>query len=274
MRGTQGQSLSPIIALNVICLDAPLVAIAWQALFARTQHVFLPIPSRAALFATAWLIYLADRVGDSFSIPPGAPISRRQQFARRHRAFLFGLIGIATAADLVAILRLDRRTAIAGSIVGSGSAVYLVLNQFFGRTWSTLPVKEIAIGALFAGGVVASFGTTGAHAVPFAWFATLCMLNCISIAFWEQQLDAEQQRISLATRFSNLRALPSTACVALALIAISCAARSQNGIVLLTIATSSALLLLLNVFPLQTDKRTALADLVLLTPLLALPFAS
>ncbi|MFL6543155.1 MAG: hypothetical protein ACJ8I9_08305, partial [Chthoniobacterales bacterium] len=140
------------------------------------------------------------------------------------------------------------------------------------RIWSLIPVKEIAVGALFAAGVAASLGITGVPIVPFVLFAALCVLNCISIAFWERQLDTEQERISIATRFPPLRALPSIGSIVLALISVSCIARAPH--ILVAIAISSALLVLLIVLRIQSDSRTALADLVLLTPLFVLPFAS
>ncbi|MFL6526782.1 MAG: hypothetical protein ACJ8IQ_01660 [Chthoniobacterales bacterium] len=272
MRGTQGERLSPLTALNLLCLDAPLVAIAWQQVFARTQHLHLLVPPRIALFATAWLIYLADRVGDSFTTGPDMQLSKRQRFAQSRRSVLLVSIGIAALADLIAIAQVDRATAMAGAVVGAGSVVYLTLNHFFSRIWSLIPVKEIAVGALFAAGVAASLGITGVPIVPFVLFAALCVLNCISIAFWERQLDTEQERISIATRFPPLRALPTIGSVVLALISVSCIAQAPH--ILVAIAISSALLLLLSVVRIQSDKRTALADLVLLTPLFVLPFAS
>jgi hypothetical protein len=274
MRGTQGETRSPLLALNLVCLDAPLVAIGWQQLFARTLHNQLAVAPRVALFATAWLIYLADRLGDSFTVPLGARVSERQQFAQEYRSVLLALIGIAAVADLIAISHLDRLTAVAGSIVGSASVVYLVANHFFNRLWRLLPAKEIAVGALFAGGVAASLAPVRLPLAAFVFFATLCILNCISIAFWERELDANQDRISIATRFPQLRALPPIACAALALIGLSDVAISNGGVLVVAIATSAALLLLLHLLRLSADTRTAVADLVLLTPFFALPFAS
>ncbi|MFL6584114.1 MAG: hypothetical protein ACJ8KU_06315 [Chthoniobacterales bacterium] len=278
MPQTQDEShrAGPIIWLNLVCLDAPLVALVWQDVFARARFGHVSPAARVALFATAWLIYLADRLGDSFSVPAGAPVSRRQQFARRHRAFFLIASAIAGALDASAVPRLDSGTLIAGALIGAVSAVYLAVNHFISRLWRVLPIKEIAIGFLFAAGVRAS--ATGPGAARFGYvaavFAVLCALNCISIAFWERDLDDAQGRGSIATAFPRLGRWPLFACIALSIICAALAVASPLRLPLLCLAVSSALLALLSAdrFVLERDVRTALADVVLLTPLLALPF--
>jgi hypothetical protein len=55
-----GARYSPVVWLNLLCLDAPIVAVTWQWLFARTFGAHLNLSLRVLLFLTAWLIYLAD----------------------------------------------------------------------------------------------------------------------------------------------------------------------------------------------------------------------
>ena len=62
------QQISPLVWLNLVCLDAPLVAVSWQWLFARAFQVPLTNSARLTLFLTAWLIYLADRLADSWAL--------------------------------------------------------------------------------------------------------------------------------------------------------------------------------------------------------------
>ncbi len=57
--------LSPLMWLSVSCLDAPIVAVTWQWLFARSLHAH---------------ISLADRVTDSFTVPPNGLTSARQRW--------------------------------------------------------------------------------------------------------------------------------------------------------------------------------------------------
>ena len=75
---------SPVVWLSLLCLDAPIVAVAWQWLFARTFDAHLDLSLRALLFLTAWLIYLADRFADTIKLPADSPISLRHRFCREH----------------------------------------------------------------------------------------------------------------------------------------------------------------------------------------------
>src|SRR3954468_10957039 len=61
MVGLQADVLSrnPLVWLNLVCLDAPLVTISWQWIFGNALHLVVPLGHRLALFFTAWLIYLA-----------------------------------------------------------------------------------------------------------------------------------------------------------------------------------------------------------------------
>src|ERR1035437_3791084 len=75
----------PLLWLNVLCLDAPLVAITWQWMFAHAFHLTLTPAERLALFLTAWWIYLLDRLADSVALAPTATRSARIDFCLRHR---------------------------------------------------------------------------------------------------------------------------------------------------------------------------------------------
>lgn len=272
MRRTQGQS-QPLTWLNLLCLDAPLVAISWQQLFARSLAIRVSANAAIALFATAWLIYLVDRAADSWNLPSTAPVSLRQTFARENRTLFVTAIAIALIADATTIPTLDRSTLGTGAVVALVLAVYLAVNRFVSSLWRVLPVKEIAIGSLFAAGVFVSLGPA-AHVPPALaiLFAALCAMNCASIAFWERDLDIAQNRSSIATTFPSLSKLAAIACIALALLALVTSRQLPS----ICIAASAALLALLNSARIRIarDTRTALADVVLLTPFIALPFAS
>src|SRR3982751_6419223 len=86
------QRAVPTVWLNLVCLDAPLVAIAWLWLFARTFHVPLQTGNCVALFLTAWLIYLGDRFADAVSLPANLPRSVRQDFCLRHREIWISIV--------------------------------------------------------------------------------------------------------------------------------------------------------------------------------------
>jgi hypothetical protein len=271
--------LSPVTWLNLLCLDAPIVAIAWLLLFARTFHLPLQAGNCAALFLTAWLIYLADRLADALSLKPGAPRSLRHDFCLRHRRIWMGAVAVIAGLDAwIAWQNLDRLTFVAGVSVGALALIYLAINHWLGRTWRYLPLKEITIGFLFAAGTLVALlpatpPATSRFLVCAISFASLCALNCIAIASWERDLDEGQGNISIATRFPALRAWMGRISFALALASLAAAIILRSAALLLGCVGLSALLLaLLDDWrgTLRQDTRTAMADLVLLTPLLVL----
>jgi hypothetical protein len=266
----------PLIWLSVCCLDAPFVAIAWQWLFADVFSVPLPAANTAALFFTAWFIYLIDRFADSVSLRGNFPKSIRQQVCFNHRKLWMALILLVGIADAGIIFdRLDRPTMVRGLILGTVALCYLTLNWALDRTWEIVPIKELCIGFVFAAGSVlvglpslADAGSTIAFVTAAGLFAMLCSLNCISIATWEGNLDVEQGKHSIATfspraKYYARALLIFTVSISVSLVCF----RVLDAALSTRLAISSVLLFLLHLVPVTRDERTALADLVLLTPL-------
>ncbi len=269
----------PLTWLNLLCLDAPLVAVSWQWLFARSFGIPLRSGAMWALLLTAWLIYLADRFGDSRSVDLAAPTSLRQRFCLRHRARWIAAVLFIGAADLFVICNwLDARQFIGGTAVGICAFAYLIVNQVVSSLWRVLPVKEISIGFLFAAGTTVAAGDslTSAIAPACFLFACLCSLNCICIAVWERDLDMTQGRISIATAFPKIDGyvLPMLLSLMVASAALAAATPTTRSAYICITASASLLAVVHFVRnAIDPDTRTALADLVLLTPLIALPFA-
>ncbi|MEP6810656.1 MAG: hypothetical protein ABI992_10465 [Chthoniobacterales bacterium] len=267
-----GRSGRVLTWLNLVCLDAPLVAISWQWLFARADGIAVTPSATAALFLTAWLIYLGDRFGDSLSIAAGTPLSLRQRFCARHRvAWLLAILGIALA-DVLVIAQLDRGAIRSGLGVGAMALVYLTVNQRWPGLWRRLPLKEMSIGFLFAAGTRVGLAAGLTNVIWPAWllFACLCVLNCVSIAVWERALDLAQQRVSIATVFPRGERYLLPMFAVLTLVSLSLAfSQSDARTVPLAVAMSTLLLAGVHLFRnrIEPDVRTALADLVLLTPL-------
>jgi hypothetical protein len=266
---------APATWLNLVCLDAPLVSVAWLWLFARTFHATVPPVECAALFLTAWLIYLADRLADSWSLRQGKSRSLRHEFCWEHRRVLLGALAMIAAADAILIwTRLGHAVFFAGALVGTLALIHLVLNYSLGGAWPPLPLKEVAIGSLFAAGtLVALFPLrpiTGAFVCAGIVFAGLCTLNCICIAFWERELDENQGKVSFATRYPGLDRYLGRSSLALALGSLVAAIIYPEAGPIFACGSVSALCLIsLNSEKIDRDQRTATADLVLLTPLLA-----
>ncbi len=69
---------------NVLSLDAPLVALAWQEAFAQVMAVELGAAQRVLLAVCTWLAYSGDRLLDARRLPDGPVDSARHAFARKH----------------------------------------------------------------------------------------------------------------------------------------------------------------------------------------------
>ncbi|MDQ6654935.1 MAG: hypothetical protein M3Y80_03880, partial [Verrucomicrobiota bacterium] len=127
---------SPLTWLNLVCLDAPLVAVSWAWLFARSFGINVAAGGMCALFLTAWLIYLADRFGDSIRLDPRAPSSLRQRVCLRNAKAWLALVFLVTAADAgVVISQLGARELRVGAVVGTCAVAYLLVNQLRPALW-------------------------------------------------------------------------------------------------------------------------------------------
>jgi hypothetical protein len=273
--GEDAARISPFVWLNLVCLDAPIVAVTWQWLFAHSFHISLPISSRAALFLSAWLIYLTDRLADAWSLRRTDPHSLRQKFCRRHRRAWIVMIAGITIVDLWIILRqLDRATVLIGTLLGAISIVYLAVNHWLGKIWRLFPVKEICVGSLFAVGTVMALFLQIDWSIPFTFsfcaFAALCSLNCISIAIWERDLDRAQHKSTIATWWPGIGSCLKFGSIALAAFALVIGLMTKAPApVFFCIGASATLLGTLDRMDkmILRDERIALADLALLTPL-------
>lgn len=136
---------------NLLSLDAPAVAVVWQALLQRETGTMLLPAGRWALGLTVWAIYLTDRLLD---VREGrsAPRTARHEFARRHRRWMAALLALALAADAVTVVRMLRAEVMhTGLVAAAGVAAYLVvLNASGERAWFP---KEVLVAALFTAGV-------------------------------------------------------------------------------------------------------------------------
>jgi hypothetical protein len=107
----------------VLSLDAPLVAVLWQAALAKVYHLAVMPGLHVALFLTVWLIYMVDRVLDGFSMRRSPVLSARHAFYQRNRwVYVFFIIPMGTV--LLAIVAL---TAIPEGVLWRGVALGFVI---------------------------------------------------------------------------------------------------------------------------------------------------
>lgn len=276
--GPQKVRISPLAWMNAICLDAPLVAVCWLWLFAATFKAPVSAAEMAALFLTAWLIYLADRLGDCVSVNVRRATSFRQRFCVKHRRAWLVVVGVVAVVDATVVAtQLGSGVLMIGAAVALLAIAYLLTNQLRPGAWRVLPGKELAIGVLFAAGTIVPIALhlPSAAVLPWLLFGALCTLNCISIAVWERWLDDAQRRISIATAFPRVSGflLPALVVLAVASCVVAQSTKAAEAICV-CVSISAGLLALAHVLRrrIQPDVRTALGDLVLLTPAVLLPW--
>jgi hypothetical protein len=185
-------------------------------------------------------------------------------------------IAVVALADLLVIFAsLERAAVIAGCFVGTLALIYLLVNQAARNVWRMVPLKEVSIGAIFAAGTLVALvphqpWIAAEFIIAGMLFACVCALNCISIAVWERPLDEAQQRDSIATKHPRVtNYLARAGVVLIALCLVFGYANPHLLAISSAIATSAFCLVALDALQsrIPCDTRTALADLVLLTPL-------
>lgn len=265
---------------TILSLDAPAVAVLWQALLARVACVNLGWPHAAVLGLSVWLAYAADRWIEGWRLDPAQIRTQRHFFYQRWRWPLAGVWVAGLLADLtVACTHLTPRELQAGALLLVPVLAYLLSHQLVHRLNRWRAPKELCVALLFgAGASVFLFAAPGAHlrelADPLALFMLLCFANCALIGAWEQAVDQAHGQTSLVLQFRRARliagALPWMLAVAAWWLLRESAGPQQSAY---ACAGLSALLLgLLHLAQPRLGARAAraLVDFCLMTPLLVL----
>ncbi|MGA8090183.1 MAG: hypothetical protein WCA10_23125 [Terracidiphilus sp.] len=263
---------------HLASLDAPTVAVAWALAFAWALGVHLASWVPLLLACGTFTVYVGDRLLDAHrAIRSGdlCGLRERHYFHWRHRRSLIPL-ACATAAIAVALV-VDRMPAAVrdrNSVLAAAALVYFSGVHLTGRLpiWlrklgsRKLVSKELIVGLLFTAGCIApAIARVRFIGWPFCAcftiFAMLAWINCSAIESWES--SRIPSRISLRTTVLAIASVAASGAMAFLnwrLSALACSA-----------AISALLLSLLDrkraaITPLTLR---SLADVVLLTPLLA-----
>ncbi len=166
--------------LNLLSLDAPLVAIIWQDFLERCFPSVLRPAGRLTLGLTVWAIYLADRLIDTRY--PAQPDERsRHHFYRIHRRAATVLLTAVAAVDaLIATLWL--RPAVLSTGLWVAAAVLTYLGLFAQLRIEFQQSKRLCAATLFTAGVFLVAWTSTPHALtaltpPALAFCALCFYN-------------------------------------------------------------------------------------------------
>lgn len=206
-----GHPCPPWLWPNLIGLDAPAVAVAWQWLFARLFGTELPAVFHLILGLSVWCVYLADRLYDSTRAPSIGSQTDRLGFTRRHFTALVWIALTAGVANLFLIIRYVPRPLILTGLITAGllGFYYLIRLKGNARLASALP-REILCGMIFGLGCViaphAYLANSGGWDYVFATIllGLVCSANCILISAWEKEEDIACNARSIATSPSRL----------------------------------------------------------------------
>jgi hypothetical protein len=261
---TKANGLPIWLIPHILSLDAPLVALAWQALLALHTGLPLRAPGRVVLALTVWLIYVADRLLDVRALAQ-APPTARHRFYFDHQPFALGLVAAIATVD-AAIIGFNLRPEVfrTGLIPSGCVAGYLVLVH---RTRFRVP-KELLVAFLFTAGTFVVASTNARDPIRELWlpgitFFVLCLANLILIERWE----AAELRSAGEPRHWITDTLCRTYPVWLAGLAVACAIQVNSPWYRSVAMSAAGLLALLAVGERwRLDVRRALSDVVLLTP--------
>ncbi len=267
---------------NLLSLDAPLVAVVWQLLFARSFGAALDGAQVAVLAIYVWLVYVADRTLDGLRADILTRGAARHRFHREHWTRMMpafaAVAAVAAYLSLVslgpALLRGYGWLAAIGAIYFAGVHLMPVRLQ---RRWP----KELAVAILFAAGVCMPVLVAGnfaweIFAPAFAIFAVALWLNALGIECWERaRTRAQRRRLAPAPTRAlaiHLEAAAWATSAAAATLALAHPERAGVPLIYASIAASAALLGVLEWRRerLAADAMRVLADAVFLTPMVVL----
>lgn len=195
-----------------LSLVEPVVAVAWHCALLRSLSLPLDVGRASLLFASLWLVYMADRLLDVMRMPVARrPRTERHSFAYEHpRA-----IAAAWSATLLAALGYSVWQLTAAEWVGGG-AVCLGTLLYLGsihRTPATAlrlrerGAKELGVATLFVAGSTLFIWTHEAFQRPQSRVIVACaaipffavaLQNLLHLARIERHIDAHHDSPSIA----------------------------------------------------------------------------
>jgi hypothetical protein len=257
---------------NLLSLDAPVVAVLWQALFARCFHADVNGLAAVLLVLAVWLIYAADRVFDVWGKKGSMP---RHEFYRRHwRAVLPVWTTALSIAGWLAWTRLPAPIFREGLVLLAAVGLYFAAVHLAPAALRGVWPKEGAVAVLFAlGASLAAWNRlrSAEDALSILLFCCLCWINCAAIEHWESSATLE--------RSARGEGSPTGWPISVAAVCVGVAALvllHQHRPVLSGAEGASALgfaLLDRGRDRFTMDALRVLADVALLSPILFLPIA-
>jgi hypothetical protein len=179
---------------NLISLDAPLVAVAWLWMFAKTWRVvWLPDVLPWLVGGAVWCIYVADRLLDQRnSVAKWRQASSRHAFHSKHKKLLSVLLVIMSISCCAMLGYLPT------SLWAHGALILLFVVAYF-FTALLQDGEGVPVVKNFLAGMTFAYGTSvGIHfyrpdsnlffflfSPEVLMFGLLCILNITAIDVWE-----------------------------------------------------------------------------------------
>jgi hypothetical protein len=191
----------------ILSIDAPAVALVWQAMFARITGVPLGLAPVVVLGLSVWLAYTADRWIEGWRLPDEQTKTPRHRFYQQQRWSMAFLWLVVLAGDLVvAFTGLSMSEILSGWVLLVPVLAYLLSHQLVHRNSRWRAPKELCVAALLTAGAALFPLDRAPHAArllapALGLFALLCFVNCVLISVWEREVDAIQGQTSLAQQF-------------------------------------------------------------------------
>lgn len=268
---------------HLASLDAPSVAVVWALAFAWAVGVRLAVWAPLLLACGTWTVYVGDRLLDAYRAIRSQDLRglrERHYFHWRHRRALIPTACV-TAAIAVALIVVRMPPAIRdrNSILAAAALVYFsgVHSTARPAAWlrklvsRKLVTKELLVGLLFTAGSIAP-AITRVHFVDwplracFAIFVLLAWANCSAIESWEStRMSSDVLQRATVLAIACIAGSGALAFLNWRMSALACAAGISAMLLALLDRKRAA------ISPLTLR---ALADLALLTPLLAVLFGA
>lgn len=267
---------------NVLSLDAPVVAVLWQWMFAKSFGIQLHPAALAVLGLGVWIVYVADRIMDGLRQPSHQlEETPRHRFYRVNRATVLPWLAVVCVVMLsISLTEISLALFQFFALAAFAVAIYFAVIHFGPRSLKCQLPKELAVAVLFASGVgmpVLMASNSKDFVAVIGAFAAILWINAVGIECWEARLRVIELRPWKPKLTKILgRHLPGASMV----VGIGSALLAASGLrseapLYGAIALSAVSLAVLDLAQesLSCDQLRVLADVALLSPLLFLPFA-
>lgn len=265
---------------TVLSLDAPVVALAWQALLARIVGTKLEVYHVVLLGLSVWLAYTADRWIEGWRLTVRTVRTQRHYFFLRWRWPAFGVwLAVLIGGVGLAVMRFTPREWAVSLGLLAVVLMYLFSHQFLHRNHPWRVPKELCVAMIIALGAALypaalSPERSGQLVAPVMLLVCLGVANCLLISNWERAVDARHRQTSLALQFTQTRRVAYGLPVGIALLgaglALALDGASRNA-AWCGVASAGLLFALACAQPLLGRERARLlVDVALLTPLIVL----